>query len=216
VSIDTIVFDFGGVFTDSPFEAVRKVGEARGHAFEEAMDVVFGPYDRDTDHPWHRAERGELELEATRVAIAELGRARGVEVDLYDVLGAMSGGGDAGLREPMIERTRRFRQAGFAIGLVTNNLAEFRDLWRPLLPLDELFDVVVDSSEVGIRKPDRRIFDLVLELLDARPERTVFLDDYQGNVDAAEALGIRGILVEADPASAYAALDELLGGATGR
>jgi len=216
VSIDTIVFDFGGVFTNSPFEAVRRVGEERGHAFEDAMDVVFGPYDRDTDHPWHRAERGELELEATRVAIGELGRARGVEVDLYDVLGAMSGGGDAGLREPMIERTRRLRQAGFAVGLVTNNLAEFRDLWRPLLPLDELFDAVVDSSEVGIRKPDRRIFDLVLELLDARPERTVFLDDYQGNVDAAEALGIRGVLVEGDPASAYAALDELLGAATGR
>ena len=210
MSIDAIVFDFGGVYTNSPFEALRQVGEERGHAFDEAMDVVFGPYDRDTDHPWHRAERGELELEAARVAIAELGQARGVEVDLYDVLGAMSGGGDAGLREPMIERTRRLKQAGFVVGLVTNNLAEFRDLWRPLLPLDELFDAVVDSSEVGVRKPDPRIFELMLELIGAAPEATVFLDDFQGNVDAAERLGMRGVLVEADPASAYVALDELL------
>ena len=83
--------------------------------------------------------------------------------------------------------------------IVTNNIREFADGWRAMLPVDELFDVVVDSAHEGVRKPDPRIFRLALERLGGTaPEAAVFLDDFHGNVAAAERLGIRGILVEED------------------
>jgi epoxide hydrolase-like predicted phosphatase len=89
--------------------------------------------------------------------------------------------------------------------------AEFRDLWRPLLPLDELFDVVIDSSEVGVRKPDPRIYHLTLEHLGGlAPERALFLDDFVGNVEAARALGMHGIVVGPDHEPAMAELRALL------
>jgi putative hydrolase of the HAD superfamily len=207
--IEAVVFDLGGVFTASPFEALRVAGAERGHSFEDSLHLVFGPYDDDTDHPWHRAERGELDIESCRAEVRALGAERGIDLDLYDILAHMAS--DGGLREVMVERARAIRLSGVRTALVTNNVAEFRDFWRPMLPLDELFDVVVDSSEEGVRKPDRRIYDLVLERLGGiLPERAVFLDDYPGNVAAAVALGWRGILVEPDPTSALEALDARL------
>jgi len=214
--IEAVVFDLGGVFTESPFEALRAAGAARGASFDEALEIVFGPYDDDTDHPWHRAERGELDLETCRAEIRALAAARGFELDLYDLLAHLAGGG---VRTEMVERARRLRTGGYRTALVTNNVAEFRELWRPMLPLGELFDVVVDSSEEGVRKPDPRIFELVLDRLGGvEPARSVLLDDYPGNVAAARRLGWHGVLVEPDPAGALVELDRLLagGGATPR
>lgn len=212
--VDAVVLDFGGVFTDSPFEALRVMGEAQGAAFDVALEVVFGPYDDDTDHPWHRAERGELTLEGARDEIRVLGQAQGMEVDLFEFLQSMAANG-GGLRAHVIERTRQLREAGLGTALVTNNLTELRELWRAMLPLDELFDVVIDSSEVGVRKPDPRIFELALaELGGVAPDRSAFLDDYPGNVVAAQRLGMHGIVVGVDPAAALAEL-AILTGVTG-
>ena len=95
---------------------------------------------------------------------------------------------------------------------MTNNLVEFRDSWRSLVPVDDLFDVVLDSSEIGIRKPDPRIFEqALLALGECPPDRAVFLDDYVGNVDAARALGLHAILVpEQERSKAMAELFELI------
>lgn len=209
--VRAVLFDFGGVFTESPFEAARAVGRELGVDPVLMMETVFGPYDDDTDHPWHRLERGEMTLMQARQDILALGESRGFESDLFRVLAALSRG--SGPRTEMIARTRALREAGLLTAIVTNNALEFRDAWRAILPLDELFDVVVDSSEVGFRKPDPRIFRRALELLGNVPaDRAVFLDDYEGNVVAARALGMQGILVGADPSSALAALDLLLAG----
>ena len=84
--------------------------------------------------------------------------------------------------------------------------------WRAMVPVDELFELVVDSSDVGVRKPDPAIYHLALEQLGGiPPERAVFLDDFAGNVDAAIALGIHGILVGDEPATSLTELDRLLG-----
>ena len=82
-----MVFDFGGVFTPSPFDAMVTLGDRLGIEPSAAMAHVFGPYDRDTDHPWHQAERGELDIQATRDAILELAPAEGLEIDLFEVFG---------------------------------------------------------------------------------------------------------------------------------
>lgn len=207
--VEAVLFDFGGVFTESPFEAARALGRQLGIDPSLMMDTVFGPYDDDTDHPWHRLERGEIPLMDAREAILALGESRGFEADLFRVLAAL--GRSSGPRREMIARARALRAAGLRTALVTNNALELREAWRPLLPLDELFDAVVDSCEVGFRKPDPRIFQHALALLgDVAPQRALFLDDYEGNLRAARALGITGVLVDVDPAAALAILDELL------
>jgi epoxide hydrolase-like predicted phosphatase len=94
---------------------------------------------------------------------------------------------------------------------VTNNAHEFRDGWRRLVPADELFEVIVDSSEVGVRKPDPRIFELTLERLGGiAPAEALFLDDAASNVEAAQRLGIRSVLVRPDLEDALSTLDALL------
>ncbi len=111
----------------------------------------------------------------------------------------------------MIAIAREARARGVKTAIVTNNVREFGDGWRAMLPVEELFDVVVDSAHVGVRKPDPRIFRLALERLgDPTPEHAVFLDDFHGNVAAAERLGMRGILVEEDHRPAIEALRALL------
>lgn len=208
-AIDAVLFDFGGVFMASPFDAIRRMGEDQGADFDEALAIVFGPYDRDTDHPWHRAERGELDVESARAEIRALGEAAGFDLDLYEMMKYLGGGG--GVRDAMVECVRRVRAAGCATAIVTNNIAEAGVFWRPLLPLDELFDVVVDSSEIGVRKPNAAIYHHALAALGGvAPERAAFLDDFEGNVVGAEAVGLIGILVEADPSGAIARVDALI------
>jgi putative hydrolase of the HAD superfamily len=208
-SIDAVLFDFGGVFTESPFEVARRFGAALGAEPERVLDLVFGPYHEDTDHPWHRLERGEIALEAAREAIIALGAAEGLETDPYRVLAALGRGG--GVREPFLAGVRRARAVGMSTAIVTNNVREFRDAWRAMLPVEELFDAVIDSSEVGKRKPDPAIFRHALAAVGGpAPQRTVFLDDFAGNVEAARALGMHAILVEPDPAAALAELLAIL------
>jgi HAD superfamily hydrolase (TIGR01509 family) len=95
---------------------------------------------------------------------------------------------------------------------VTNNVKEASEQWRALVPLAELFEVIVDSSEVGMRKPNPAIYLHALDLLGGvAPERAVFLDDAPGNVAGARRAGLHGILVDAaEPAGALAELDALL------
>ena len=112
--------------------------------------------------------------------------------------------------DPNVTFGKQLKADGVLTALVTNNAAEFRDHWRNAIPLDELFHHVIDSSEVGMRKPDPKIFELALERLGTRAESTVFLDDFQGNLDAAAQLGIRGILVEPDYAPALESVRRLL------
>lgn len=206
---DAILFDFGGVFTESPFDAVEALEQELALEPGQLLQLVFGPYHEDTDHPWHRLERGEISLEAARDEIIELGRPLDINSDPFVLFARM---GSGGIREDMVERGLALRKKGYRTALVTNNAKEFRARWIDLIPVEDLFDAIIDSSEVGIRKPDPRIYQLALDRLGGiDPRRAVFLDDFPNNVQAAERLGIRGILVS-DPISAcLEELDSLLG-----
>jgi putative hydrolase of the HAD superfamily len=207
--IEAVLFDFGGVFTESPFRAAESLGSELGAEPGRLMEIVFGPYREDTDHPWHRLERGELTLEQAREQIMALGKREGLEADPYLLFARMAAAG--GARQPMVERARRLRRAGYRTALVTNNAREFREAWRRMVPVDELFEVVVDSSEVGLRKPNPEIFLLALQRLGGiAPERAVFIDDFEGNLRAAASLGMHTVLVDSDPTEALARLDALL------
>lgn len=212
MALDAIVFDFGGVFVDSPFTAVQAAAADLGVAPAVMLDTVFGPYDQDTDHAWHRLERGEITLDDARAQIIAASLDAGLpELDPVALLMAL-GGGD--IRVQMVEFCRSMRARGVATALLTNNTREFAAFWRPLLPLDELFDDVVDSSEVGMRKPDPRIFELSLQRLGVTAGRTAFVDDAPGNVEGARRAGLQAVLIGPQPAdepAAIAALQALAG-----
>jgi epoxide hydrolase-like predicted phosphatase len=207
LSIEAVIFDFGGVFTASPFTGIHAWHESKGLDPAQGVRIVFGPYDQDTDHPWHRLERGEITVFEARDHIVADSVARvGREIDPFELLAAMSG---SEIRAEMVDFCRSVRADGFRTGLLTNNAKEFEDFWRPLLPLDELFDDVVDSSEVGLRKPDARIYHLALERLGVDAADAVFVDDAPGNVAGAERVGIRSVLIGPERADVPAALDAL-------
>lgn len=202
-----VIFDFGGVFIDSPFTALLHAAEEAGLDPDLMLRVIFGPYDEDTDHPWHRLERGEVTvIEARDAILAASVEEAGRPIDPFELLASLSG---SEIRHEMVEFCRELRAGGIRTGLLTNNAKEFEDFWRPLLPLDELFDDVVDSSDVGLRKPDPRIYELALGRLGVAASDTVFVDDAPGNVAGAERVGIRAVLIGPERRDVPAALAEL-------
>ena len=205
---DAVLFDFTGVLTGSPWAAIGGIGDKDGLSHDEVLEFMLGPYDQDTDHPMHQLERGEIELMAYVADVQARADAAGLALDFDRLRTLMT---DLPVYEQIVARIRDLRAAGYRTGLITNNLREAGDQWRAKVPLDELFDVVIDSSAVGLRKPNPAIFHLALEQLGGiEPGRALFLDDHPGNVAGAQAAGLQALLVD-DPDEALADLDALLG-----
>ena len=111
---------------------------------------------------------------------------------------------------PVVHRIRRLRDDGVNLALLTNNVREFGSAWRATFPVDELFPIVVDSSDVGMRKPDPAIYEHTSALLTVEPDAAVFLDDNVENVIAAAAVGLETVRFGADPVASLAELDTIL------
>ena len=183
----------------SPFELIRDAGG------DELLELMLGPYHEDTDHPWHQVERGEIPLSEYGTWLVEEASARGLNLP-QRTLQQMEP------HDAVIDRARELRAEGYRTGVLTNNAREVGDNWRAIVPVDELFDVVVDSCLVGMRKPNPDIYRYTADQLGVPIERCVFLDDAPGNVTGAEAAGMRAILVPLDVAPALAELDKVLAG----
>lgn len=199
-AITTVLFDFAGVLTTSPWGAMTEAGGGN-------IELLIGTYEDDSDHPWHRVERGELGIAEWAVEVTQMGAEAGVEIDftpLQSLLGEMT------VHAQVIDCIRELRAQGYRLGLITNNVREGSATWRAMIPLDELFEIVIDSSEVGMRKPNPAIFHHALEALGGvDPSEAVFLDDSPGNVAGAKLAGLHAIHVE-DPDTALAELAALL------
>jgi epoxide hydrolase-like predicted phosphatase len=208
VEIDAALFDFGGVLVREG--SVNDFARMAPHADPEVvLRHAVGPYHEDADHPWHRVERGELDMaEWYRLTVDALAE-EGIEVVV-----PTGGGGSRSVvftpNEPVVDAVRAVRAAGGRTAVVTNNVRELSETWRPVLPLDDLFDTVVDSCEVGLRKPNPAIYHLACDRLGVGPERAVLLDDIESNLRGAEAAGLRAIHVGPDPEPAVEALLALL------
>jgi putative hydrolase of the HAD superfamily len=209
--IEAVLWDFGGVFTQSPFHHLDEYAVGLGATGAELVDLVLGYHLDDGDHPWHRLERGELSLADAARDVTKLAADAGIDGFDLQAFFATMGGVDGGAhREAMFGVVEQVRASGRRNAVLSNNIVEFSSRWRALLP-DGLFDDVVDSSEVGFRKPDPAIFVLALERLGGlTPEQAVFLDDHPGNIAAAAELGIAAMLVGENPLEAAAALLALL------
>lgn len=208
--LEAVVFDWGGVLSMSPRERLADLERRLGHE-PGTIGRLFAMPGDDGLPLW-------LHLESGRLAIGEFVdhvTARAPEVlgerplDLTEFV-AFDWLYDAGIHWPVVHHIRDLRTAGYLVGMLTNNVAEWREAWRSTIPVAELFHDVVDSSEVGLCKPDPRIYELACQRLGVEPAAAVFLDDTERNVAGAEAVGMRAILVGADPRDALGQLDRML------
>lgn len=206
--IRAVLFDLHGVLTSSPWATLASVGTGAGKTQEEVLAVMLGDYATDDDHPWHRLERGEIGLGEYLPAVMALAAEAQVELDFNQLRGFNE---RIVVHDDVVARVRSLRTEGYRTAVVTNNIREASAGWRALFPVDELFDVVVDSSDVGVRKPNPAIFTIALDRLGGlAPEEAVFLDDAPGNVEGARRAGLHAIHVD-DVAAALRELDALLG-----
>ena len=203
--IRAALFDFGGVILSSPFEAFARYERECGlpDGFLRAVNST-NPH----DNAWARLERSEVTFEEfCRLYEAEA-RAAGGEVNGRDVMGLLAGD----LRPSMVEAVRRCH-ARLKTACLTNNwVAADSDRGSNSHDalLTDLFDVVVESSKVGVRKPDPRFYELACELLAIEPGEAVFLDDIGGNLKPARAMGMTTIKVT-DPDAAIDELEAIVG-----
>lgn len=203
--IRAVLWDFGGVVSTSPFDGFRAYEDRMG--LPEGFLRTLNATDPDTN-AWARLERNEVSVEEFCEQFeAEARAAGGDRVVALDVLGLLAGD----VRPAVVEAIRRCRAAGFGTALLTNNVVGFsRDGEGPHGPILDLFDVVVESSKVGMRKPDERFYRLACELLGIDPPEAVFLDDLGVNLKPARAMGMTTIKVS-DPDAALARLESVLG-----
>jgi len=202
--VTAVLWDFGGVLTTSPFDAFG--------AYEAANSLQPGFIRRlnatnpDTN-AWAGLERGELSVDEFAVRFEAEAVTFGVAIDARAVLNELSGE----LRPTMVEALRRCHEK-LKTGLLTNNFspaaaADGESGYRPVL---QYFDVVVESSMTGRRKPDPRFYEMACDLMQIQPTEAVFLDDLGVNLKPAKAMGMHTIKVE-DPARALLELEAAVG-----
>ena len=207
---DAVIFDLGGVIMKNggPRDFTRRYPD---HDPAVIAEIVMGPHHLDTDHPWHRVERGEITLAECRALTKQRLDDAGIVASVPPEKPATSGGPafTFQLNEDMVAFIHDLKNAGYPIAILTNNVKEFREWWWPLMDFESTFDAIVDSHEVRMRKPNPEIYHHTMNRIGATPSRTVFLDDLHANVEAANALGMHGVLVEEDSASAIARARQL-------
>lgn len=151
-SASAVIWDLGGVFSASPFRALATFAESEGIDADTYQRTVFGPFDTDTaDHPWHRLERGEIAMSEALDEIRNNLKAVGIQADPFGWFGAIRP--DTYDAAPLVELATELHERGISQAILTNNVAEFRGKWERLVPI-EVFGAVIDSHEVGVRKPD--------------------------------------------------------------
>jgi putative hydrolase of the HAD superfamily len=207
--IEAVISDFGGVLTVpllGAFERVQDGIDVPPEAYGEAMTHCLR---HDGVHPLFALERGEIsEPEFLGRLERGLAEAAGITVSLH--------GFGARLMDALHPNQELFdhyhalrRDRGLRFALCTNNVREWEPLWRYKLPIDELFEVVVDSAFVGTRKPEPEIYAITLERLGLPAAACAFVDDLEVNVEAARETGMHGIVFR-DTARAVAELASLL------
>jgi epoxide hydrolase-like predicted phosphatase len=190
--VKAVVSDFGGVLTTPLIDSFAAIQDSSGISLEalgKAMAAVA--------------------LDQGANPLFELETGRMTETRFLDLLGSqlsrqlerpveMHGFGERYFEhlhpnEQMIDYMRDLKTRGYALAICTNNVREWERFWRSMLPVDEIFDTVVDSAFVGARKPERRIYDITLERVGVPAQSTVFVDDIEINCTAARDLGMAAV-----------------------
>jgi putative hydrolase of the HAD superfamily len=196
--IEAVIWDFGGVFTTSPFEAFARYESERGIPVGTIRKINST---NPETNAWARFEQSLVDIDGfDRLFLAEAA-VLGHTIPGRDMLTLLAGD----FRPDVIEALRRVKLAGLKTGCITNNMphnaAGGTAAGRSLYSQDimQLFDVVIESAKIGIRKPDPRIYQMMCEQLAVKPAACVFLDDLGPNLKPARAMGMTTIKVESGP-----------------
>ena len=191
-SIEAVISDFGGVLTSPLLNSFAAIQASSGIPLDALGKAMAAIAERSGVNPLCELETGRItEADFLRALDRELTALLGREVHLHDF-------GERYFKtlhpnEHLIEYMRGLRGRGYKLAICTNNVREWEARWRAMLPVDEIFDVVVDSAFVGARKPEREIYTITLTRLGVAADAALFVDDVEINCDAARELGIRSV-----------------------
>jgi putative hydrolase of the HAD superfamily len=208
-----LLLDVGVVFFKSAWEIADEYERLRG--LPQGTVQGRGPFEPEGDERWQRHLAGELTERDYWLTFAANAQERGAPLDGHPTLmrAMFQTPGIEAIRAEGLDLARRVRDAGRRLGILTNELMDFQGrAWVEAQPWFEWFDIVVDSSELGIRKPDPRAYEAAIEAMDLPAAEIVFIDDNplyaQGGTDC----GLRSILLDVrDPAAAYRQAEDWLG-----
>jgi putative hydrolase of the HAD superfamily len=196
MAVEAVIWDFGGVFTTSPFEAFNRYEASRGLPKDLIRGInATNPH----DNAWALFERNEIDAAGFDARFAEEARAKGFDLCGAEVLPLLSG--DV---RPRVVQALKACKAHFKVGCITNNvqgaghgagMAATTEKAAQVAEIMGLFDAVIESSKVGIRKPDPKIYQMMCELLAVEPASCVYLDDLGVNCKPAAQLGMTAIKV---------------------
>ena len=199
MAIEAVIWDFGGVFTTSPFEAFNRYEAARGLPKDFIRTVnATDPH----DNAWALFERAEISAAEFDAMFRKEALALGHDVPGADVLPLLSGD----VRPAVVEALKACKARGMKVGCITNNvktgagagMASSMEKAAQVAEIMAQFDVVIESSKAGVRKPDPRIYQMMLEALGVEASACVYLDDLGINCKPAAALGMKAIKVNGE------------------
>jgi putative hydrolase of the HAD superfamily len=190
--IEVIVSDFGGVLTSPLVESFMAFQDQTGITSETLGGAIQAATEANGDNPLFEMERGEItevafleklteSLEPLLGHYPEMHRFKEIYFEALEPNPAM------------IELMRTLKADGFRMAMLTNNVREWEPLWRPMLPVDEIFETVVDSGFVGCRKPESQIYAITLERVGMPAEACLFVDDVKVNCEGAEKAGMTAV-----------------------
>jgi putative hydrolase of the HAD superfamily len=195
--IEAVISDFGGVLTSPLGDTFAAFGEDYGISAEELGTAIGGIWSSNGANPLFELETGRMaEAEFLAQLGSELERQVGRPVE-------MDGFGERLFEHlhpnvRMIDFMRELRGRGYKLAICTNNIREWEARWRAMLPIDEIFDEVVDSAFVGMRKPEPEIYRLTLERLGVEAAGALMIDDIELNCQGARDVGIAAVWFQSD------------------
>ena len=206
-SITAVVFDFGGVLITSIANQLGKIAQRHSTDVPTMLAVMLGPHESG-DHPWHRAERGEIAVAEIQTELAPWAAQHNIVLH-GDEIDALMSPGQYTVIQPMLEKVADLKRNGLKTGLLTNTFAEFRPTMEQDLRFQD-FTAVVESFAVGSRKPEPAIYQATADMLGVDHQEILYLDDFPQNIAMAQSFGWSTIQVS-DPLRAITDIDQFLG-----
>jgi putative hydrolase of the HAD superfamily len=190
--VEAVICDFGGVLTTPLIQSFMAFQDRTGITTEVLGRAMQAATEANGENPLFEMERGEISEEAFLAQLTdslepllghrpEMHRFKEIYFEALDPNPAM------------IELMRELQAAGYRMAMLTNNVREWEPFWRSMLPVDEIFETVVDSGFVGCRKPESKIYALTLERIGLPADSCLFVDDILVNCEGAERAGIAAV-----------------------
>jgi putative hydrolase of the HAD superfamily len=190
--IRAIVSDFGGVLTTPLLASFAAIQDDIGISAESLGKAMREGLEEGEELPLFKLERGEISEDEFLDRLSDgLETILGHRPHLHHFRHMFFGALDP--NEPMIALMRKLQAGGLKMAMLTNNVREWEPLWRSMLPVDEIFEEIVDSAFVGCRKPEARIYELTLERIGMPADACLFIDDLHVNCEGAEAVGMNTV-----------------------